>query len=67
MAVQVASGQAIAIRLPYARVKRLLDIVFTVLFFIPLCISMAIVAGAIRLDSLGLVFFSAEASWAKWC
>jgi lipopolysaccharide/colanic/teichoic acid biosynthesis glycosyltransferase len=57
MAVQVTSGQQIAIRSRYARVKRALDIVFTVLIFIPLCISMAIVAVAIRLDSPGPVFF----------
>jgi len=57
MAVQVASGQTIAIRLHYARAKRLLDIVFTLLFSIPLCITMAIVAVAIRLDSPGPVFF----------
>ena len=57
MAVQVASGQAIAIRSHYARVKRLLDIFFTVFFFIPLCITIAIVAVAIRLDSPGPVFF----------
>jgi lipopolysaccharide/colanic/teichoic acid biosynthesis glycosyltransferase len=57
MAVQVARGQAIAISSNYTRVKRLLDIVFTVLLLLPLCMIMAIVAVTIRFDSPGPIFF----------
>jgi lipopolysaccharide/colanic/teichoic acid biosynthesis glycosyltransferase len=41
----------------YLRAKRLLDIAFTVLIFLPLCIFMLIVAVLIRLDSKGPAFF----------
>lgn len=41
----------------YLRAKRILDIVFTLLILIPLCLVIAIVAVLIRLDSPGPVFF----------
>ncbi len=41
----------------YLRVKRLLDILFTLLILLPLCIVMAFVAVLIRLDSEGPIFF----------
>jgi lipopolysaccharide/colanic/teichoic acid biosynthesis glycosyltransferase len=41
----------------YLRAKRLLDIAFTVLIFLPLCIFMLMVAVLIRLDSKGPAFF----------
>lgn len=58
MAVQVASERGIIVRkVRYLRFKRVLDIVFILLVSIPLCIVMAIIAVAIRLDSPGPVFF----------
>jgi lipopolysaccharide/colanic/teichoic acid biosynthesis glycosyltransferase len=41
----------------YLRVKRILDIVFTILILIPLFIVIAIFAALIRIDSRGPVFF----------
>jgi lipopolysaccharide/colanic/teichoic acid biosynthesis glycosyltransferase len=41
----------------YLRIKRILDIVFTLLILIPLCIVIAIFAVLIRLDSKGPIFF----------
>jgi lipopolysaccharide/colanic/teichoic acid biosynthesis glycosyltransferase len=41
----------------YLRAKRLLDIVFTLLILLPLCIVIAIIAVLIRLDSQGSVFY----------
>jgi lipopolysaccharide/colanic/teichoic acid biosynthesis glycosyltransferase len=41
----------------YLRFKRLLDIFFTVLIFLPLCLLMVMIAICIRLDSKGPVFF----------
>jgi len=41
----------------YLRAKRILDILFTSLLLVPLCIVMVIVAGLIRLDSKGPIFF----------
>jgi lipopolysaccharide/colanic/teichoic acid biosynthesis glycosyltransferase len=41
----------------YLRIKRVLDIIFTLLIFIPLCLVITIVAVAIRLDSKGPIFF----------
>jgi lipopolysaccharide/colanic/teichoic acid biosynthesis glycosyltransferase len=41
----------------YLRAKRLLDIIFALLFLLPLCILIAVVAVLIRLDSKGSVFF----------
>jgi lipopolysaccharide/colanic/teichoic acid biosynthesis glycosyltransferase len=57
MSVQVTSAQAIPVDNGYLRAKRLVDIVFTLLIFVPLCIVVAIVALMIRLDSQGPVFF----------
>ena len=41
----------------YLRIKRILDIVFTLLILIPLCIVIAIFAVLIRIDSKGPIFF----------
>ena len=41
----------------YLRAKRLLDILFTLLIMLPLCMLMLIVAVLIRLDSKGSAFF----------
>src|SRR5690348_701197 len=41
----------------YLWMKRILDIVFTLLFLIPLCIVIAIFAVLIRIDSKGPIFF----------
>ena len=41
----------------YLKVKRMLDIVFTLLILIPLCVVIAVFAVLIRLDSKGPVFF----------
>jgi len=41
----------------YLRVKRLLDLVFTILILIPLFIVIAIIAVLIRIDSKGSIFF----------
>ena len=41
----------------YLRTKRILDIVFTLLILLPLCIVMAILAVLIRIDSKGPIFF----------
>ena len=56
MAVQTAAVQSINIHPNYLRAKRALDILFTLLIFIPLCIVIAIVAVCIRLDSKGSIF-----------
>jgi lipopolysaccharide/colanic/teichoic acid biosynthesis glycosyltransferase len=48
---------AIRIHPGYLRVKRILDIVFTLLVLLPLCMVMLIVAMLIRLDSEGPIFF----------
>ena len=53
LAIQKTSG----INQNYERTKRLLDLVFSLLILIPLCIIIAIVALCIRLDSKGPVFF----------
>jgi lipopolysaccharide/colanic/teichoic acid biosynthesis glycosyltransferase len=59
MAVQTAQAavQSINIHPNYLRAKRALDILFTLLIFIPLCIVIAIVAVCIRLDSKGSIFY----------
>ena len=57
MAVQTAAVQSINIHPNYLRAKRALDILFTLLIFIPLCIVIAIVAVCIRLDSKGSIFY----------
>ncbi len=41
----------------YLRTKRILDIVFTLLILLPLCIVIAILAVLIRIDSKGPIFF----------
>jgi lipopolysaccharide/colanic/teichoic acid biosynthesis glycosyltransferase len=48
---------AIRIDSSYLRAKRLLDILFTLLMLLPLCIMLVIVAVLIRLDSEGPIFF----------
>lgn len=60
MSVQSASTlvQSITSANPnYLRAKRILDVVFTLLILIPLCIVVAIIAVLIRLDSKGPIFF----------
>lgn len=58
MAVQSTSTQqVISLRLSYQRAKRLLDIVFTLLILLPLCIVIGMLAVCIRLDSPGPIFF----------
>lgn len=41
----------------YLRVKRVVDLLFTMLILLPFCLIIVIVAAAIRLDSAGPVFF----------
>ncbi len=48
---------AISIDRGYLRAKRILDILFTLLILLPLCIAVVIVAALIRLDSKGPAFF----------
>lgn len=58
MAIQSSSEQnAIIIDASYQRVKRIIDLIFTLLILLPLCIVIAIVAILIRLDSKGPIFF----------
>jgi len=57
MSVQTVSVQTLPVDNGYLRTKRIVDIVFTLLIFVPLCIVVAIVALMIRLDSPGPVFF----------
>ena len=57
MSVHAASSQVLRVDTSYQRVKRIVDIVFTVLIMVPLCIVTAIVALMIRLDSKGPIFF----------
>lgn len=60
MAVQTAqttSIQTIHIHPNYLRAKRALDVLFTLLIFIPLLIVMAIVTVFIRLDSKGSILY----------
>src|SRR5258706_3392354 len=47
----------ISIKLRYIRTKRLLDIIFSLLILLPLCLVVAIVAVFIRLDSAGPIFY----------
>jgi lipopolysaccharide/colanic/teichoic acid biosynthesis glycosyltransferase len=53
----VAIQRTIRINQDYQRTKRSLDILFTLLMLIPLCIVVGIVAICIRLDSPGPIFF----------
>lgn len=59
MVVRTASAQAITIVIApgYLRIKRILDVAFTLLLLLPLCLVMAVVAVLIRLDSRGPVIF----------
>lgn len=49
--------QTITFKPGYTRAKRILDLIFTLLILVPLCIIVVIVAVCIRLDSTGPVFF----------
>lgn len=65
MAIQTVSGgtatiqniEVIELRASYLRAKRALDMLFTLLIFIPLCLVMALIAVCIRLDSKGSIFY----------
>src|SRR6266568_925124 len=57
MVVQSAPTQPIRVHPGYLRAKRVLDVVFTLLILLPLCIVIAIVAVLIRLDSKGPIFY----------
>src|SRR5450432_3010290 len=57
MSVHATSSQVLRVDTSYQRVKRIVDIVFTLLIMVPLCIVTAIVALVIRLDSKGPIFF----------
>jgi len=58
MSIQTAVHQeTISMNQGYQRTKRILDIIFTLLILIPLCIVIVIVAVLIRLDSAGPIFF----------
>ena len=53
----LAIQRTISINQNYERAKRLLDILFSLLILIPLCVIIVIVALCIRLDSEGPIFF----------
>ena len=53
----LAIPRAIRINHTYERTKRLLDILFSLLILIPLCVIIVIVAICIRLDTGGPIFF----------
>ncbi len=57
MIVESASFQAINLDPGYLRAKRFLDIVFTLLILLPLCLVIIVVAVLIRLDSKGPIFY----------
>lgn len=58
MLIQVETSQeTIAVAPGYMRMKRILDVVITLLLLIPLCIVMLIIAVAIRVDSDGPILF----------
>ena len=57
MAISTLLQQRITVDLRYLRTKRLLDILFSLLIFIPLCIVIVIIAVFIRLDSPGPIFY----------
>src|SRR5437764_14286591 len=54
---QTATTEFIRIHPNYLRTKRAIDILFTLLIFIPLCIIISIVAILICLDSEGSIFY----------
>ncbi len=53
----LAIPRAIRINHSYQRTKRLLDILFSLLILIPLCVVIVVVAICIRLDTDGPIFF----------
>ncbi len=57
MAVLSAPRSTIAIHPGYLRMKRIVDVVLTLLLAIPLCIVFVLIAVVIRLDSKGPVLF----------
>jgi lipopolysaccharide/colanic/teichoic acid biosynthesis glycosyltransferase len=57
VATQTAPLASMSANQGYLRAKRLLDLVFTLLILIPLCLVVVIVGIAIRLDSAGPIFF----------
>src|SRR5437870_11001459 len=58
MAVQsMPTQETIIINKGYWRTKRVLDLLFTLLILLPLCLVIAIIALLIRLDSKGPIFF----------
>lgn len=57
MSVHAAPIPVLHVDNNYQRVKRIVDVVFTLLIMVPLCIVTAIVALAILLDSKGPIFF----------
>ena len=56
-AVSIPPIEFIELRSNYLRAKRVLDVLFTLLIFIPLCLVMAIIAVCIRLNSQGSIFY----------
>lgn len=57
LTVQGANFQTYQVRKSYLRAKRVLDIFFTLIILVPLCIVVAIISLLICLDSRGPVFF----------
>ena len=57
MSVHASPIQVLSVDNTYQRSKRIVDIVFTLLIMVPLCIVTAIVALMIRLNSKGPIFF----------
>src|ERR1700736_2235142 len=57
MSTHTASIQVLQVNNSYRYSKRAIDIVFTLLILLPLCIVTAIVALMIRLNSQGPIFF----------
>ncbi len=57
MSVHAAPIPVLHVDTNYQRVKRIVDVVFTLLIMVPLCIVTAIVALVILLDSKGPIFF----------
>ena len=65
MIVDSAPAQTIPMHPGYLRAKRALDVLFSLLILLPLCLVIAIVAVAIRLDSRSGLF-PPEACRAEW-
>ena len=53
----VPAEGSLSVRQSYLRAKRLLDVIFSLLMLVPLCLVMVAVAILIRLDSEGPVFY----------